>query len=956
MRRGPGVVTAAPFALPTAAEITPATLIDRQRELAEITRMLDLVSVRGQALLLHGDPGSGKSRLLRETEQLARERGMCALTTRGIRSELAVAFSGLQRLLRPVMGSHGGLTSAQRQALSSAFSGRGSTPGLFHVALAALNLLAECGAQRPLVVLIDDAHWLDSPTKDVLTLIARRLESEPIILILACQEGFNLGFEQALPAIRLNALSDEAAVALVDSWYPDLRVSERQRLLGEAQGNPLALLELPLAWRQPTLAAPAAPCFPVTERLVRAFGARALSLPPSTRSLLLVAAINDRDSLAEILAGTALLHPEDSATEASEAAIAAGLISVDETTLHFRNPLVRCAVRQAASPSARQSAHAALAETLKDDLDRAVWHRAACALGPDESLAGELEAAAWRARRRHGTAAAIASLKRSGELSEPGSKGARLLAAAQLAAEMGNADEVRDLLADVTALRLNRRDELRMLWLREFVREARGMATIGSILAVADELAENGETQIALNALYTAAQKAHWHNREESVGQQIVTLADRLDVPEDDAMLLAVYAFAAPGHRGSIVVMRASRLSPADLARPGGSLRSEAEDNHLYAIALSVLQEHDAATRFQMAAIEQLRQEGRFGLLARSLSSQAVISLAVGDWTRAVSTANECYAVSAETDQPRHVAVAQLVRAALAANHGEAARAEDLIADAEQILAPLETTFVRALIEMARTAASLAAGAYDDAFAHAHRVFDPADCAYHAMVGTIPMLLIDLADAALQAAAEEQGQAAIERALQSPGRLPEGIAAYARAVLYNDERSDDLFRRALERERGASGFVHARLLLGHGTWLRRQRRAPEARTQLRAAAQAFDAIGARPWCERAREELRASGETNLQRRVGAHDDLSPQELQIAALVAQGLTNREIGERLFLSHRTVGSQLYRLFPKLGISSRSEVRELLRHRADQLGLSASPSNSPDVIAELLRNPTV
>lgn len=926
------------------------TLIDRRRELAEITRRLDQTSSAGHALLLYGDPGSGKSTLLREAEHLARDRGMAALTTSGIASERAMPFAGLHRLLRPVMGSRGGLTSAQGAALASAFTGKGDIPDLFHVALAALDLLSEYSAQRPLAVLIDDAHWLDEPTNDVLRFIARRLEDKPVTVLLTCQEGFHLGFEPALPAVSVDALTDEAAAALVDSWYPDLRPAERRRLLAQAQGNPLALLELPLAWHEATRSPPADPCFPVTDRLAQAFGARALSLPLATRSLLLLTALNDSDSLAEILAATSLLHREDSAVGASEAAVAASLISVDETTLRFCNPLVRSAVRHAASLSERQSAHAALAEALKDDrlgadrgcpenLDRAIWHRAASTVAPDECLAGELEAAAWRARRRQGTATAIAFLQRSGELSQPGSRGARLLAAAQLASEMGNADQVRELLDEATALPLSRRDELRMLWLREFVREARGTTTIGSNLAVADELAQNGETQTALSALYTAAQKRYWHNMEESVGQQIVTLADRLDVPDDDAMLLAVYAVAAPGQRGATVVECARRLSPIDVARPSGSLRSEAEDNHLYAIAFSVLQEHAAATRFQMAAIEQLRREGRLGLLARCLSSQAVISLSVGDWTVAQSTANECFIASRETDQPRHQAVAQLVRGVLAANRGGADGAEGLIVDAEQILASIRTNFVLALAQMARAAVSLAAGAHERAFEHARSILNPDSGAYHAMVGSIPILLVDLADAASQTGAQAQGLAAIAHALQWPVRIPEGILAYARAVLYNDERSELLFRRALACERGSSGFIHARLLLGYGAWLRRQRRAGEARTELRGASQAFDALGARPWCECARGELRASGETNVQPRLAARDGMSPQELQIATLVAQGLTNREIGDQLFLSHRTVGSHLYRLFPKLGISSRSELRETLRGWPSQPARSAS-----------------
>jgi DNA-binding CsgD family transcriptional regulator len=857
---------------------------------------------------------------------------MGMLTTTGAENETPMPFAGLHRLLRPAMRGVSALAPIQRQALASALGSGGAAPDPFLVGLAVLNLLGESSAERPLVVMVDDLQWVDTATTDALAFIARRLETERIVLVVACRDGFGIPLPQSGALdISVDPLADEGAAALVASWYPDMGPAARRRLLDQAQGNPLALIELPLAWAQLSPETLSDDLFAVTERLERAFAARAVGLPADCQSLLLLAALNAGGAVSEVIAAYELLGPTSSASDALDSAVEAGLISLSGTRLQFHHPLVPSSLCQAASPSKRRAAHAALAETLRDDPDRAIWHRAACATGPDESVASELESAGWRARTRGGTRAGATALRRAAELSErSGRRGSRLLAAAELVSEIGAAEEVRELAEAASLLPLSERDQIRVLVLEEFVAEALGNGTVESSLTLAGELARGGETELALSALLTAAFKRHWFNMDERIGQRIVAAADGLDVAEDDPKLLAIYTFAAPAQRGSIVVRLAQAPPPAYGDRYLGVVRRSAgEDAYLCGIALSLVQEYDAAARFHTAAIERLRRGGQFGLLAASLSSHAFGCLASGDWHSAEAAADECRRIALEINRPRQLAVAQLVRASLAAHRGDQAGADVLMAAAEEILAPYKTSFMFGLIQMIHTGLSLAAGAPAEAFEHARRVSDPSDVACHPFAASHAAFLIDLADAAVRSHSQEGGWAAVDAAGRSGALVSDAVLAYARAVLEDGEGSEANFRRARTSSQLSSGFLHARVRLGFGTWLRRQRRSIEARVELRSAAESFELLGAEPWSERAWQELRASGESSRRRVVETRDDLSPQELQIASLAAGGLTNRDIADRLFVSHRTVGSHLYRLFPKLGISSRAELPQAIQN---------------------------
>ena len=398
-----------------------SALVDREAERRVLDDLIDKAGQRGGALVVCGEAGLGKTALLGEASARAKERGRTVLTTAGFQAEAHLPFAGLHHLLGPLLAGVDQLPTPQRVALQAAFGLTDSAaPEFFLIALAALELLADAAADRPLLLVAEDAHWLDGETCDVLAFVARRLGSEPIVLLMSLREGYESPLAAPdLPMLQLRALDEAAAIALLDRAGQQFNLAVRRRVLEQAAGNPLALLELAAtlgAERSGRLAS-APGGVPLTERLERAFATRASELPAATRRLLLVAALADNSSLAEIIDATAALHGGGPPLDTLEPAVSAGLIDVDVTELRFRHPLVRAAIAQAAGVAERHAAHAALADVLVDQPDRQVWHRAAAAVGPDETTAAALEAVAARAERRGAIAAAVAALERAARLS-----------------------------------------------------------------------------------------------------------------------------------------------------------------------------------------------------------------------------------------------------------------------------------------------------------------------------------------------------------------------------------------------------------------------------------------------------------------------------------------------------------------------------------------------------------
>ena len=360
----------------------------------------------GGAVLVRGEAGIGKSALLTEAARSAADQRVRVLTTVGVNSEAQVAYAGLHQLLRPVLDQVDRLPPPQRGAVLAAF-GRtdAAVPDLYLIALATLGMLGEAAVQAPILLVVEDAHWLDRASADVLVFVARRLEFEPVVLLAALRDGFDGPFaDSGLPELALSRLDPASAEQVVDTRAPDLRPEVRERVLREAAGNPLALVELPAVLDAGDASAPTS-LLPLTARLEQAFADRTSGLPAATRTLLLVAALNDSDALSETLAAATVIAGPRRSVDDLEPAIAARLVEADGERLRFRHPLMRSAIHQRSSIGQRYEAHAALARVLNDD-DRRVWHRAASTAGPDDGIAGELEAAAvgpaprWRRRRR----------------------------------------------------------------------------------------------------------------------------------------------------------------------------------------------------------------------------------------------------------------------------------------------------------------------------------------------------------------------------------------------------------------------------------------------------------------------------------------------------------------------------------------------------------------------------
>jgi DNA-binding CsgD family transcriptional regulator len=908
--------------------VTPPDLLGREPELEQLHRPLDQLSDGGTAILLSGEPGIGKTALLTEVAARARERGVRVLTATGVESEAQIPFAGLHQLLHPLLSRPDELPPTQRDLIWSALGLNDlPPPPPFRTALAVLELLVEAAAERPLLIAVEDVHCLDQPTWDVLSFLGRRLEADPIMLVASCRNGpaeqellsTTTGFTQIL----LEGLSEEAAGALLDTHCPGLAPAIRAQVLQEALGNPLALVELPTHADRVDKDGALPAWLPLTTRLEQAFAVRMAGLPAATRSLLLVAALDDGDTIDEILAAGSRMVGSPLGLENLVPAVEARLITADGSTIRFRHPLVRSAVGQGASLTQRHAAHAALAAELRAETYRQVWHRAAANTGPDEKLAADLEAAADRATRRGAVASAQAALEAAARLSEdPQARGARLLQAAESAFQLGRRDALVRLLHEAESIDLDESQQTRLAWFRETLLATTwsGDHQIAGFVRIANLMRQHGDTDRALDALRTVSMRCWWSSTESKTRAKLRSAAELIDVPPDDPRMLEVLSLAAPDELGAVLLDRLDKVA-AEVGDP--------EQLHMLGVAANSLGAFDRAAPLLGSAAIGLRAQGRLGILARTLLSDACASLNLGRPDIGRSAAEEAERLAVDTGQPLWRVAAQAVGAALAARRGELVLAETQAAAAETALLRVGAHPLLALVQLARGIASLGAGRYGEAFDHLSRIYDPGDVAHHTNLGS--WAVADLAEAAVHGGRQPEVRPLMDELepLLAMTRSPvlRINHLYADVLLTDDDDAEAAFDAALAVDHTAWPFQRARLQLAYGVWLRRKRRAAESRGPLRTAVGTFQAIGATPWLERARQELRASGETLRRHDERLVDQLTPQELQIAQLAAEGLTNREIGDQLYLSHRTVGTHLYRLYPKLQVTSRVQLRKVL-----------------------------
>jgi DNA-binding CsgD family transcriptional regulator len=896
-------------------------LLGREQEQSVLDALVDGIEQRGGALVVRGDAGIGKSALLAAARERALHRGITVVSTTGALSEAQLAFAGLHQLLLPLLDGLDLLPDPQRRALETAFGiAEADAPDLFLIGLAALGLVAERTAETPLLFVVEDAHWLDRPSSEVLKFVARRVDSDPALLLFAVREGVSSSFDDAgLPELRVAGLDPGASNALLDLGAATLPADVRRRILEEAEGNPLALIELPVA--AAALGAQAAPSdpLPLTGRLEQAFTSRLTSLDTGVQELLLLAALDEVD-LDELSRTAGRPVEQDDLAPA----IAAGIGQLEAGRFRFRHPLIRSAVQQAATPPDLRDAHAALAEALAEEPDRAVWHRAAAASGPSEDVALALDAAAERARLRGGGGVAVVAHERAAELTaDPHNRALRLFRAGDLAFELGRPKEGVRLVREAQQVGLPAAEHAIASFYLELAESTwSGSATIRDFARIARDLVAGGEDRRALEALATVSVRAFWERLDEGTRREIAAISDEIAGPANDPDRLRILGSVDPIGRGKQVVEQVAPLSPVGMSDPDQLFAVGVAAASVWADTLSL--------PFLQAAAAGARAEGRLNLLAHTLVFEAWGDLRRGAVRRVITSAAEGARIAEETRALRFMLAARLAQAIASAEQGDDEASERLIADAEAMLIPLGANPMLALPTLARGRLALAGERFGEAYEHLVRIFEPEGAAFHAFVRG--WALADLVDAAVRGDGDLD---AVRRYLAEWEQIAEATTAphlqvqvaYAAAILAKDGVAEQCFRVAIASAQAEWPFYAARAQLAYGAWLRRHRRMTQSRAPLREAAETFDALGLVRYAERARRELRASGETVRRRTPGGWSQLSPQELQIAQLAAEGLSNREIGERLYLSHRTVESHLYRLFPKLGISSRAQLRDAL-----------------------------
>ncbi|MEU4742200.1 LuxR C-terminal-related transcriptional regulator [Actinosynnema sp. NPDC023658] len=827
-----------------------------------------------------------------------------------VESESVVPFAGLNLLLGPAVDHVDSLPPTQATALRAAL-GLAPTDGGDHhlVGLAVLTLLADLAERGPVLCLVDDAHWLDQASAHALVFAARRLQAEGVAMLFAARDLHAPPFPApGLPELRLTGLAAEHAAALLDEHAADLPRYVRDRIAQEARGNPLALLELPAAQREGHL--PAAhghrvAALPTHSRIQQTFADRIGTLPERTRTLLLVAAADDTGDPGVVFKAAGLLGASVDDLEVAEQR---QLLRSDDGRLTFRHPLIRAAAYQSATLARRLAVHRALAEVL-DDAHRSAWHLAAATTEPDEDVAQALARTAEDARGRGGYAAVASAYQRAAELTpDPVRRGHRLAAAAGAAGAAGQfdravvlADQAWDLVTDLV-------DGARVARIQARLASEQGRsAEAAEQLARAAGCATHTEPELAGELLFNAANNA-WAGRDFDALAEIAARA--ADLPgADDIRAVATAAFGLEGDDvpGGTAALRALLDSPY-VGGPGNAVTAWW---HL------VLGDDRAAHEWAFRVERQSRAEGALGVLPRALAYLARGHLHLGQHRDARAAAEEGLRIAADIGQGFSVGFLSSVLAELAAIEGDEARCEELAAtETGGPPASVRAACALALLDLGLGRHESVLDRLADVAAGAYRLYS---------VSSLP----DLVEAAVRlgkpSAAEDAAAWYDEWASSSGQPWARAVASRCRALLTDDERA---FTTAVELHRvdGSRPFERARTELLYGEWLRRARRKADARTHLRSAAELFERLGATPWAARARTELRATGESRAVPGPDPLGALTPQELQVVRLAAEGLSNRDIGAQLFLSPRTVGYHLYKAYPKLGVASRVELAKL------------------------------
>ncbi len=913
----------------------PAPIIGREAGLARLRGLVDPVPQASEVLVVTGEAGIGKTALLAAAAGRARLAGMRVLSVTGRESESKLAFAGLHQLLRPVLSGAVGLPGRQAQALLGALGLASdlvaADPLLTGVAV--LTLLSDLSEHSAVLVVADDAHWLDRSSLDALAFACSRLDAEPVVLLVGARgQAPPPGFDRGFPELHLEPLSAADAGRLLDGQPRPPRGRARAQVLAQAAGNPMALIELAKVIADDPTASRrwAAEPLPLTDRLSAVLTARFAALPEQTQAALLLAAVADGPDLSA--AATAVSGPDARALTPAEQL---GLIKIDRSGLRFTHPLVRSAIYHSAPFARRAAAHRELAEALHDRPDRRAWHLAAAALQPDEHVASLLEATAVQAQRRGGAAAAALAMERAAELSpDPGDQARRLVAAASAAVPTGQGDWVQDLAT--RALAATADPELRLTargiagWTLAW--SGRRTAALATLLSVAEE-AVRDQPALAWDALGSAATVAYQSGLPASrqAVSRALGLLERQGPPPPgrapgiDVNVLRLWIRASADPIGS-----RNQLLPSLRKIVGSPI----EEPSLWRVgsAAWLLDESDLAVRLMQDAIQWLRAPGVRGTSGGGLTVLGWAYIDTGRWDEALEVAAEA-AGTAEANQMDIVAAsADVITATVLALRGDSATARRHAARALAAIDPAECGLIAARARRALGVAALADGNYLQAFTQLRELFSEDGAPLHNYASYLGVA--DLAAAAVRADRRMEGCDVIDHALsrlegRASARL-EQLIARARGILADPSNSEAHFGKALSDPAGDQWpFERAQLRLDYAEWLRRRRRINDAKAVLTEALGTFRRLRARSWVQRAEAELRACGVavTGAPAKPDALGELTPQQRQIVRLASDGLTDREIGDRLFLSPRTVSSHLYRSYPKLGVASRHQLRDVI-----------------------------
>ncbi|RZU10235.1 regulatory LuxR family protein [Kribbella rubisoli] len=905
-----------------AGRTQPTALLGRRSERAVLDQLLaDVRNGGSQVLVVRGEAGVGKTALLKYATDSARD--LRLLRAVGVQSEMELVFAALHQLCMPLLDRMERIPEPQRRALATVFGmAPGPTPDRFMVGLAVLSLISDLAAEQPVLIVVDDAQWLDTATAQTLGFVARRIGNEAVGLLFGARE---VGVElNGLPELEIDGLPDDEARALLGSAVEFLLDAPiRDRIVAETGGNPLALLQLPRGLTATQLAAGFGLLGgqELPGRIEQSFLRQADALPPPTRRLLLVAA-------AEPVGDPVLVRraADQLGIDAAFAEID-GLLSLGERVT-FRHPLVRSALYGSASATERRAVHLALAGATDSvtDPDRRAWHLAAAATGPDEAVAVELERSADRAQARGGFAAAAAFLQRAVALTrDPVRRTERALAGAQASVQAGAFRTAWELLATAEAGQLDDLGRARIDLLRAEAAFAqqRGRDAPGLLLRAARTL-EPLDARLARDtyldawsaALFAGQLAAGTGLREVS---QAAMAAPRPDPPErsSDVMLDGFALLFAGGREEAMPLLKRA-------AGAFGNGEVSAEEilrwGWLATAAAATAWDFEACLAASIRQVETARRAGALAVLAVGVNVLGQVFAMAGDFAEATSLRAEADAVREATGT--HIGpYGALVLAALQG------RPDDAFPLIDDTIARTTAEGQGTAAQYARWAKSVVLnglGHHDEALPWATLAAEDTPELFVSF-----WALSEQIEAAVHSGHPQEAAAALARLQEKTRGTNEpwglGLEARARGLVHKEEKA---YLEAIEQLNGTRLRPDlARTHLLYGEWLRRQTRRGDARTELRTAYEMFSEIGMTAFADRARRELQATGETVRRRATAstAGDELTPQERQIALLVRDGLSNPEVGTRLFLSPRTVEWHLRKIFDKLSISSRRQLRD-------------------------------